>query len=311
MGGDILHDLSRSLILRRRQLPILSAAGKLLLLLATINRDGLAQTQEGTLAARQLAGIDSEYSRLSLEKGMPAASVAYFSDGGIAFAPNLVNGKKYWSTRKDFPKVLVWQPVFAAIAHAGDLGYTTGPWELRPRESTRPDSFGHYVTVWKKEKEDWKIALDIGIENPEPTESPGALTVLPAEATAGERAVEDSRRALQKTQRRFLEAARKDVGLALAESLADEVRIYRDKSAPAVGVAAARLLLGSEHARVNRSFGGTDLSSSGDLAYVYGTYSAERGNNHERGIYVTIWRVNLNGDWNIALDLTKKPAAAE
>jgi hypothetical protein len=77
----------------------------------------------GTLAAREIASIDNEYSNLSVAKGMPAASAEYFAEDGIAFAPTAVNGKKYWASRTNFPGTLIWQPVFAFAAAGGDLGF--------------------------------------------------------------------------------------------------------------------------------------------------------------------------------------------
>ncbi|MGB8805867.1 MAG: hypothetical protein WCC93_13145, partial [Chthoniobacterales bacterium] len=79
-----------------------------------------------TSTAREIAWLDSEYSNLSMAKGMPAASVEYFAEDGIAFAPGAVNGKKYWAGRTSFPGLLIWQPIFAFAAGAADLGYTTG-----------------------------------------------------------------------------------------------------------------------------------------------------------------------------------------
>jgi hypothetical protein len=46
-----------------------------------------------TSAVREIARIDGEYSDLSVAKGMPAASVEYFAENGIAFAPTAVTGK--------------------------------------------------------------------------------------------------------------------------------------------------------------------------------------------------------------------------
>jgi hypothetical protein len=48
------------------------------------------------------------------------------------------------------------------------------------------------------------------------------------------------------------------------------------------------------------------MSSSDDLYFSYGNYSEKRGNVTERGIYVMIWRANMNGDWKLALNLQKK-----
>src|SRR5205814_5136872 len=134
MSGDILHDPSRSLLLRRRQLLNLSVKQKLFLAgaVCTVSLSALAQLADPS-AAREIAKIDGEYSSLSVAKGMPAASVEYFAEHGVAFAPGAVNGKKYWAGRSHFPGTLFWQPIFAFAAGAADLGYTTGIWELKTR----------------------------------------------------------------------------------------------------------------------------------------------------------------------------------
>ena len=68
-----------------------------------------------TSAAREIARIDREYSNLSVAKGMPAASVEYFAEDGIAFAPTAVTGKKYWASRSDFPGTLSFLPVSDSV----------------------------------------------------------------------------------------------------------------------------------------------------------------------------------------------------
>src|SRR5437870_10505919 len=98
MSGDILHDPSRSLLLRRRQHLNLSMPRKIYLAgaICAVSLSALAQSSD-TSAAREIAKVDSEYSNLSVAKGMPAASVEYFAADGVAFAPGAVNGKKYWA----------------------------------------------------------------------------------------------------------------------------------------------------------------------------------------------------------------------
>jgi len=197
-----------------------------------------------TSAAREIARIDGEYSNPSVAKGMPAASVEYFAEDGIAFAPTAVTGKKYWASRTDFPGTLIWQPIFAFAAAAGDLGYTTGPWELKRGNDQLSLGYGHYVTIWSKQRDGkWKIALDVGIENPEPREPPPNLEVLPSDIAAGTRQQEDARRELQKTERKFAETAPADIGKAIIDSATNDIRFYRDRSFPAVGLAAVRLMI--------------------------------------------------------------------
>lgn len=68
---------------------------------------------------------------------------------------------------------LRWQPERADIAASGDLGWTTGPWELR---SDGPDSpvatRGRYVSIWRRQPDGtWKVVMDLG--NPVDTDDDG------------------------------------------------------------------------------------------------------------------------------------------
>jgi ketosteroid isomerase-like protein len=305
MGGGILHDPSRSLLLRRRQLLNLSVTQKLFLAGAVwaVSLSTLAQLADPS-AAREIATVDGEYSNLSVAKGMPAASVEYFAEHGVAFAPGAVNGKKYWAGRTDFSGTLIWQPIFAFAAGAADLGYTTGMWELKNPGSL---AFGHYISTWTRQRDgQWKIALDVGTENPQPPEPPPGLQLLSADVTAGVQTQENSRRGLQRAERQFVQAAHNGIGQAILHYATDDIRVYREKSFPAVGLVAARLMLTSENGKATFESGGSKMSRSGDLSFSYGNYSEERGNAVEHGIYLLIWRANMNGDWKLALNLQKK-----
>ena len=271
--------------------------------------DLMAESAADTAAARSAAAVDTEYACVALDKGMPAASVEYFTDDGVAFAPFAVNGKKYWASRKDFPGILIWQPSFAAAARAADLAYTTGPWEMKKRGEEISLAYGHYVTVWKKQAgETWRILLDVGIDHAQPIDSPPALQILPPDPTAGERPLEAAKRSLEKTMREFLGSAQRNIGKALLAYASDDIRVFREQSFPAVGLDAARLMLSSDNGTVSRELGAIRLSDSGDLCVSYGNYSDVHGNVGERGIYVMIWRIDMNGDWKLALDLQKNVA---
>lgn len=269
----------------------------------TLSLSALAQSAN-TLAAREIAGIDREYSELSVAKGMQAARVEYFAQDGVAFAPTAVNGKKYWASRSDFPGTLIWQPIFAFVSGGGQLGYTTGVWELK--KGNEPSlGFGYYVTIWAKQRDErWKIALDVGTANPQRREPPPNLEILPPDIIQQPR--DDARRNLRKAEGKFTGAARNDIGKAIIDSATDDISVYRDNAFPAVGLVAAKLMLGSEHEQVALESSGAKMSSSGDLYYTYGNYSEKHGNLVEHGIYLMIWRANMNGDWKLVLNLQKK-----
>jgi ketosteroid isomerase-like protein len=270
--------------------------------LSALSLNAFAESDD-IAAAHEIANIDSDYSNVSVVKGMPAASVEYFAENGVAFAPGIVNGKKYWAARSQFPGTLIWQPIFTFAAAAADLGYTTGVWELK---NAKESAFGHYITIWAKQSTgQWRIALDVGTENSQPTASPPSLQVLASDVSAVQ-SNEKARANLEKVQHRFADAAHIGVGKAILDDASDDIRVYRNKSLPAVGLVAAKLMLGSENGKETVEPRGSNMSTSGDLAYTYGNYSEERGNVVERGIYLMIWRANMNGDWKLALDLQKK-----
>src|SRR5438067_7141780 len=260
---------SRSLLLRRRQPMNLSVVQSIFCAvgICIMALDLMAESAADTAAARSAAAVDTEYARVALDKGMPAASVEYFTDDGVAFAPFAVNGKKYWASRKDFPGILIWQPSFAAAARAADLAYTTGPWEMKKRGEEISLAYGHYVTVWKKQAgETWRILLDVGIDHAQPIDSPPALQILPPDPTAGERPLEAAKRSLEKTMREFLGSAQRNIGKALLAYASDDIRVFREQSFPAVGLDAARLMLSSDNGTVSRELGAIRLSDSGDLS---------------------------------------------
>ena len=71
-------------------------------------------------------------------------------------------GRKFWQNAEQGADLLTWEPVFAAISSSGDLSYTTRPWEFRAKRND-PDPVASGL---KKEKDEWKVALDIGINYP-------------------------------------------------------------------------------------------------------------------------------------------------
>lgn len=62
------------------------------------------------------------------------------------------------------PRVLNWQPQFAEVADAEDLGWTWGWWQLyEPGAGGKRLAQGKYVNIWKKQDDGtWKLRLDLG-----------------------------------------------------------------------------------------------------------------------------------------------------
>jgi len=288
---------------------ILSRPSKIFLLFACVALAGArAADVDLEKAVGSLIAAEKAYAKVAVEKGFRDASISVFADDAVIFAPSAVNGKKFWRDAKENP-VITWRPVFASISRSGELGYTTGPSEYRrSREAQNPDGFGHFVTIWRKDaKGIWRVAIDVGLDHPQPQEAETEIrTELPTSPVPHPEAASAD---LDKTQASFAESLKDDEGDAIIDNASDDIRVYRPGQLPAVGKATAKKMLGKEDAKTSRAPLGAGTSNPIDLAYEYGEYGSERDDVSQRGIYLTIWRLESDGGWKIALDLQKSAPA--
>jgi ketosteroid isomerase-like protein len=117
-----------------------------------------------------LVAAERAFAAHSVKHGMRDAFLTFLADDGILFRPGPVNGRSLWEPRAKSQAKLDWAPSYAEISALGDMGFTTGPWELRgPRGDKEPPSHGHFVSVWRRGPESpWRVAVDIGISHPRP-----------------------------------------------------------------------------------------------------------------------------------------------
>jgi ketosteroid isomerase-like protein len=281
-----------------------SAAVLTALLLITGQLRAQQETRKDALAS--LVAAERAFSQRSVEHGIKAAFLVNLGANAIAFRPGPVNGRKVYEEQEPSPAMLVWSPEFADVSNSGDLGFTTGPYELRPGgASDTVARYGHYVTLWRRPAGGaWEVALDFGIshaarsraslvvrERGGPSFPSGARArdvVLAADSLLGEVELPEWR--------------------ALAPVLSDESRIYRGGKLPVVGIAAGRQLIGAGTATYDANPLGGEVASSGDLAYTYGRYlliaSESATGGDEEGYYLRIWRRMPGGNWRVVLDLS-------
>jgi len=170
------------------------------------------------------------------ERGTRAAFLAFLADDGVVFRPGPVNGKKVWTERPETDLDLIWEPTFASMARSADFGFTSGPaqWKAK-KEDEKPLGYGQFVSVWKKQKDgSWKVALDVGTENPRPRDPSERLHVIVPDVALNINPAE-ARKALQEAQEKFAAVAKRDLAAALVSVASDDIRVYRDGSFPSIG----------------------------------------------------------------------------
>jgi len=105
-----------------------------------------------------------------------ADDVRLFPDGAMATGKPAL--RAMWEGGfKDPDWSIHWAPVAGEACSAGDLGYTTGSYEMHSQGSDGKAVVrrGSYVTIWRKQADGtWKVALDIG------SAAPQSATTLPA-----------------------------------------------------------------------------------------------------------------------------------
>ncbi len=282
---------------------------KSLLIFFCLLAGGIAVIAEDQIAALQsLLKAENAFAQMSVEQGTRAAFLANLADDGVIFEPGPVKGKDVWEKRQPSGAQLTWKPIFSDVAQAGDIGYTTGPWEYREKPGdAKAAAYGRYLTIWRRPSGgEWKALVDGSVKTPPPIgkaiagEPPKGDP--PADTTTNLKA---SRLSLAAAEKEFDADAKKDFADALIANAANDVRVYRSGRFPAIGRDAARLMVGYNHGHMTVKRTDAGISRSGELGFAYGTYRTERVGETERGTYITIWKRNFADDWRLVVDLRK------
>jgi ketosteroid isomerase-like protein len=237
-----------------------------------------------------LVQAERSFARASIDKGTKEAFLSVLAEDSIVFRPRAVQGRAWFVQTPANATVLNWEAEFADISSAGDLGYTTGPWEYLRAAQDQPVAFGHYVTLWRKQSNaEWRVVLDIGIGHeyfgkPAKVDSPS----LPKDSMPSK-----SKQEIE-TSRSALAAADRAATVSLTTHLANDVRLYREGTLPILGKTAALKHLAESPKPAATTQIDALISNSADLGYTYG--GSENAN------YLRIWKKERNG-WKIVLDL--------
>lgn len=163
-------------LMKRRSLSVVM--GLSLLFLA----GGPASASRNQVGAVAVRAADQSWARAFGAKDLDK-SVGYCAPDGSMLPPNA-----HIATGRDAIRALLtglfslpsfkisWTPSKVGIAKSGDIGYTSGAYQLSfndPNGKAVSDT-GKYVTIWKKQPDgSWKVYLDIFNSDMPPPAAPG------------------------------------------------------------------------------------------------------------------------------------------
>ena len=248
-----------------------------------------------------LADAERAFARDSLERGVRASFIAHFAPDGLVFEPAPVRVRDVWPGRpapaNPLALRLEWRPEVVLVARAGDLGISTGPYQLTDTTGRAPAREGAFFSVWQRQGDGaWSVWLDMGARDTGPFDASRWREPPRARAGAQDTATPTA------TAIRELDAALSGAaGPAFAQRLARDARRYRDGQAVAVGSDWERLLDGAFNVPTFEP-SEARVSASGDLAASYGRITERRPDGGTaRGYYVHAW-VRDGGAWWLAAE---------
>lgn len=267
---------------------------------------GLAATVDRQAALNAVVAAEKAFAKEAAGKGTRAAFLDYLAEDSVVLVPGPLPGRSTWEGRPVRPSLLAWFPVVADVSLAGDLGYTTGPYELRPKGKDDTNVLhGFYTSFWRKQADgSYKVLLDGGISCPAPPASAKEVKIGKANPAKAENPpqVEEARSKFMilSADRAFAKAAAsRGTVAAYTDFLADDARLHREGALPVVSKAKILESLKAQAPKMTWAPIQARVASSGDLGYSLGDETV----GGVPGYYLRIWKKQADDSWRVVLDL--------
>lgn len=252
----------------------------------------------------KLVGAEHAFAQLAAERGTKEAFLANMTDDAVVYTPDITPAKPHWTSRPGGgPGLLSWAPNYADISSNGNIGYTTGNWEFRPKgKDDQPAGFGDFITIWVRQPDGkFKWVVDVGVGHSKPERYSTEWTTTNEKV----RDINAKRTSAADASTGFLQMIKSgNVKKAYSSFAADDIRLYREDRMPFLGKKAALAAIAAEKGELHLAERNSFLGSA-DLAYNMSKYTREvDGKVIEKGNYVQIWKLK-GGSWKLVLDIFK------
>ncbi len=98
-------------------------------------------------AFESLISAERAFAATSVATDTRTAFLANFAPNGVVFDDGPVNARSVWEQRPAGGPILSWGPEIADVSVAGDMGYTSGPYEVRMTPDEDAVAWGHFISV--------------------------------------------------------------------------------------------------------------------------------------------------------------------
>ena len=245
-----------------------------------------------------LISAEKKFASISKEQSTRTAFLSSIDSNCVGFREgNLINAFTEWSNRPEATYKLTWQPEYAVIASSGEIGFTTGPWELRPSSlNDTPVARGHYTTIWKKAfSGKWKAVCDIGTSYN--TAYVPAKDVKSKTLSHSNTPLLDSVAAMA-VETSFISRLEKDNISAYADCVTTDTWFNINEHQPARNPQAIEQAIHQIPSDIKFAPSGIWISSSNDMICVYGIATSGK----QKTGYQRVWGLQ-NGQWKLLIQV--------
>ena len=261
-----------------------------------------AQKANGTV--KSLIEADENLNYAFFKNGIPNAFLKYADEGAMLFQPEPVALKSvYQKTKsKDENEALEWKPEYARIAKKGDLGFTSGRFELTENGHKQ---YGVYLNIWKNVNGKWKLLQHAKTYQPqliretkfdyfEPKNDKYYKLIGPQKIQMRDDIVMGTDELFGKR------LAAKNGNKYLSEFYDAGVRLYFPKKYPTYNLEETLNFVLKNKLSFKSTSNGVVRAFSGDLAFTHGEATVSGKNYH----YLRAWQIEEEtGKWNVIVDM--------
>lgn len=266
----------------------------------------LAQKPQSVATTDQVLKAEENFNKLVEHKGIKDAFLEVADQEGIVFKPQPVRIIDFYTNIEKQPGSLSWKPDFARISANGDLAFSAGPYVYQNGKNDTDKVFGDYVSIWRTDESGkLKLLMDLGIQHPEPTQTPVSDFTEPdaAKLSAPSKDPFNGKNIILATDKSFNHALTINALASYKEFLSAEGRYYFPGVEPMVGQDKVMKFIDNEGISINAETTNAGRSTSSDLAYSYGSAAVKQGTVTNNYYYVRIWEMDKDHKWNILLEI--------
>lgn len=280
----------------------------------TVTLCALALMPQGDYRKNINTFMDAEraFARMAAFAGMRDSFHHFFAPDGIAFNPEPHLAKEHFAKqepeKKPLEYLLAWEPRIADSSGEGDLGYTTGPVkmiDLGPEK--KPISHMSYFSIWKKQDSgELKVVFDLGTPMASEPVFPKQMKVrgAPSKALVAPGMVERVTDLIKRNEEDIHKSTAEELPKTLELLYNKEMTAYRTGAMPMLSeIEALGWYKTNKLAIKDWEVRKVDIAKSGDLAWCWGSYTADLNGKETRGYWAHVWKSEIGKGWHIVADV--------